>query len=93
MSSLVIYSFVRNRALNRCILSKYSRPKHIRLFAANGEDEIKKKQELKKQRQERRGEMKARFLKSFKELKQKTKQRVEAIIEKENIWRSQMSFV
>ncbi|KAJ8674273.1 hypothetical protein QAD02_005535 [Eretmocerus hayati] len=59
---------------SRCI-GRFSR-------AIHNNESFKDKQDIKEQRRAKRKEIKAKFIKDF----QKTKQRVEEIIERENVW-------
>ena len=82
MSYFVLLKLARCRTLNKFILERCLRQLKPRLYSINNDDTNSKKQELKRQRWARRKEIKARFIKDF----QQTRQKVEEIIERENIW-------
>lgn len=82
MSYFAILRLTQCRTLNRCILERCLKQLRPRLYCINTDDAYNKRQELKSQRRARRNEIKARLIQDFKQ----TKQKVEEIIERENIW-------
>lgn len=72
----------RTLILNKCITEKCSTQLRPKLYCIDGNDAYNKKQELKKQRRAKRKEIKARLIQDLK----LTRQKVEQIIERENIW-------
>ncbi|OXU19194.1 hypothetical protein TSAR_001962 [Trichomalopsis sarcophagae] len=82
MSYSLLLQLARCRTFNRCILERCLKEFRPRLYCINNDDAYTRKQELKRQRRARRTEIKARLIKDF----QQTKQKVEQIIERENIW-------
>lgn len=84
MSYLFLRQLTRCRTLsvNRCLVEKCLGQLRPRLHCTDNNDAYNKKQELKNQRRARRKEIKARLIQDIKQ----TRQKVEQIIERENIW-------
>lgn len=82
--SYLILQLTRCRSLNlnRYILQKCLNQLNPRLYCIDNNDAYNKRQELKKLRKARRKEIKARLIQDIKQ----TRQKVEKIIERENIW-------
>lgn len=82
MSYSLLLQLARCRTLNRCLFERCLKEFKPRFYCINNDDAYTGKQELKRQRRAKRKEIRARLIRDF----QQTKQKVEQIIERENIW-------
>ncbi|XP_014226049.1 probable cardiolipin synthase (CMP-forming) [Trichogramma pretiosum] len=82
MSYFAVLRLTRCRTLDRCLIERSFRQVVPRLYSVNNDEAYDRKQEIKRLRRVRRKEIKARLIQDF----EKTKKRVEEIIERENIW-------